>query len=71
MSPNKENNTASCDVVGCSLDVKRSISSSKIKNTLSSVTLSSSSRKAKLCKIHYKEFKKASKKDRKLEMLGR
>ena len=71
MSSNNEKNSSSCDVAGCSLEVKRSISSAKIKSTISSIDLSSSSRKAKLCKIHYKEFKKASKKDRKLETLGR
>ena len=70
MSTNTEKSKPSCDVVGCSSDVKRSISSSKVKSTLS-IDLSSSSRKAKHCKTHYKEFKKASKKDRKLEMLGR
>ena len=71
MPSNNEKNSVVCDVVGCSLEVKRSISSAKIKTALSSIELSSSGRKAKLCKTHYKEFKKASKRDRKLEMLGR
>jgi hypothetical protein len=53
-----------CSVTGCSNDAVRSIPTAKVKNAGLKVN---ETRKAYLCKQHYKEFKKETKKDRALE----
>lgn len=58
-----------CDVEGCKADAERSISGRKVEK--SGMALSSDpSKSAHLCKEHYKEFKKRTKKDRTFERLG-
>ncbi|MDR2865835.1 MAG: hypothetical protein LBV13_00290 [Methanomassiliicoccaceae archaeon] len=58
-----------CDVSGCSKETERSISVKQVKG--SNLTLKPECvRSAHLCKDHYREFKKETKKDRKLEHLG-
>ncbi len=54
-----------CTVVGCSRDADRSISVDKAKSA--GLNVSSGEKRAYLCKEHYKEFKKKSKKDKTLE----
>ncbi|MBD3207575.1 hypothetical protein GF319_14685 [Candidatus Bathyarchaeota archaeon] len=52
-----------CNVIGCKDDAVRSINISKaIKSGLNV-----SGKKAYLCKEHYKEYKKGSKKERRVE----
>jgi len=51
-------------VIGCDKEAIRSISSEKVSSTGLNV---SSSRRAYLCKDHYKEYKKRIKKDKMLE----
>jgi len=53
-----------CSVIGCDKEAIRSISSEKVSSTGLNV---SSSRRAYLCKDHYKEYKKRIKKDKMLE----
>lgn len=53
-----------CSVTGCSNDAIRSLQTDKVKNAGLKV---SESRRTYLCKEHYKEFKKETKKDRALE----
>jgi hypothetical protein len=53
-----------CSVSGCGKDAIRSISTEKASAAGLKV---SGTKKAYLCKDHYKEFKKGSKKDKKLE----
>lgn len=53
-----------CSVSGCEKDAVRSISAGKV--TAAGLKIESE-RRAYLCKDHYKEFKKATKKDRTLE----
>ena len=61
--------THACDVSGCSKEAERSISLKQVK--ASKLTLKPEcNRSAHLCKDHYREFKKETKKDRKLEQLG-
>jgi hypothetical protein len=50
-----------CSVTGCSNDAVRSLQTDKVKNAGLKV---SEARKTYLCKEHYKEFKKETKKDR-------
>ena len=56
---------AKCNVVGCSDDGVRSLTTLKVEGT--GLSLSSSSKKTVLCKEHYKEWKKATKQDRDVE----
>jgi len=53
-----------CTVTGCSNDAIRSLPIDKVKTTGLKV---GDVRRAYLCKEHYKEFKKETKKDRTLE----
>ena len=61
--------TDKCDVSGCSKDAERSISVKQVKGSKLSLR-PECTRSAHLCKEHYREFKKETKKDRKLEQLG-
>jgi len=54
-----------CSVSGCSKDAVRSISSAKVKSA--GLNISSNERRAYLCKEHYKEYKKKTKKEKKVE----
>lgn len=58
-----------CDVVDCENKVKRSLSTKKVSKALPDLKLKSDSSNAHLCKEHYREYKKTTKKDRKLETL--
>jgi hypothetical protein len=53
-----------CSVTGCSNDAVRSLQTDRVKNAGLKV---GEARKTYLCKEHYKEFKKETKKDRTLE----
>jgi len=58
---------AKCSVKGCKEDAVRSLDVGKVKSAGLDVD---AARRAYLCKEHYKEFKKAIKKDRTIERLG-
>ena len=58
-----------CDVDGCENKVKRSLSTKKVKKALPDLKFKGESSNVHLCKDHYRDFKKATKKDRKLETL--
>jgi hypothetical protein len=53
-----------CSVTGCSKEAKRSLSADKVKFAGLNV---GSEKRAYLCESHYKEFKKKTKKERKIE----
>jgi hypothetical protein len=53
-----------CNVSGCGLEAVRSLSAEKVRATGLRV---GSERRAYLCKTHYKEYKKKTKKDKQLE----
>ena len=55
-----------CNVSGCGKEAVRSLSAGKVKAAGLKVT---DEKHAYLCKEHYKEYKKKTKKDKKLEML--
>ena len=55
---------AKCSVSGCGKEAVRSISAEKVKAAGLKV---GSEKRAYLCKDHYKEFKKKTKKDKQLE----
>jgi hypothetical protein len=52
-----------CSVEGCSEEAIRSVNVAKVKNA----GLKVNGRRAYLCKEHYKDYKKGSKKDRQIE----
>ncbi len=52
-----------CSVAGCDDDAVRSVNGPKVK----AAGLNVDGKRAYLCKEHYKEFKKGSKKDRQIE----
>jgi hypothetical protein len=54
-----------CSVSGCNLQAARSISNVKVKNA--GLNISNRERRAYLCKQHYKEYKKKTKKDKIIE----
>ncbi len=57
-----------CDVSGCSGESVKTVSGQKARDA--GLSVPSDVRKAHLCKKHYKEYKKATKKDRELERMG-
>lgn len=54
-----------CSVSGCSKEAKRSLSAEKVR--LAGLSVGSGERRAYLCENHYKEYKKRTKKERKIE----
>ena len=56
---------AKCNVSGCDNDGLRSLNTKKIEGA--GLRVSVNSKKAALCKDHYKEWKKETKNDRSLE----
>ncbi|MBN1678350.1 MAG: hypothetical protein JW880_07415 [Candidatus Thermoplasmatota archaeon] len=58
-----------CDVEGCGAEAVRSVSGKRAEKAGLSLA-SDPSKNAHLCRNHYREFKKKTKKDRTLERLG-
>jgi hypothetical protein len=58
-----------CSVSGCGKDAERSISGEAAREA--GLDVPEDLRRAHLCKDHYKQFKKATRDERKLESLGR
>ena len=54
-----------CSVSSCSREAARSISADKVK--AAGLSVGSSENRAYICKEHYKEYKKKTKKDKTLE----
>jgi hypothetical protein len=59
-----------CDVESCGEPSERSLSRKKVKDAME-WSLNGEDKNAHLCKKHYKEFKKATKEERKIESLRR
>jgi hypothetical protein len=60
-----------CSVKGCQEPVKRSMSAKAVKKALSDMLFKvKDPKKVRLCKEHYKEYKKATKEERKLERMS-
>lgn len=60
---------AVCDVAGCDEEAERSIAAKKVIDAGLSLK-DKNLKKAQLCKNHYRDFKKATKKDRELDKLN-
>ncbi|MCQ5375296.1 MAG: hypothetical protein NO474_01675 [Methanomassiliicoccales archaeon] len=63
------NESKICGVEGCTKSGERSVSSKQAEKA--GFSLKAEGRRVHLCKDHYKQFKKATKRDRELELLGR
>jgi hypothetical protein len=60
-----------CGISDCKEKGLKSLSSKKVKQALSDLSFKSGTQKrVHLCKKHYKEFKKKTKKERELDRLG-
>ena len=60
-----------CSVKGCQGPVKRSMSAKGVVKALPDLQWKTKDpRKVRLCKEHYKDYKKATKEERKLERMG-
>ncbi len=59
-----------CDVAGCAEAAERSLSRKKVKDAMD-WSLKGEDKRTKLCKTHYRDFKKATKEERKIESLRR
>ncbi len=66
--PPKAKEVKKCDVVGCEAEAERSVSPKKVGSILKLNEIGRG--RAHLCKTHYREFKKATKKDRQLDRVG-
>jgi len=60
----------SCGVSGCGQEAVRSVALAKAKDALAGLILSAQLRRVHLCKDHYREFRKKTRKDREFDRLG-
>jgi len=58
-----------CDVEGCKADAERSVSGKKVEKSGLSLSIDPS-KSAHLCRQHYRELKRKTKKDRTFERMG-
>ncbi len=58
-----------CDVKGCASEAERSISGGAAKEA--ELKVDEGMKRVHLCKEHYREYKRVSRKERELESLGR
>ena len=68
--PRKVVTVPKCAVIGCDEEGVRSIPKKKLADIFGKGNVTVSGQRAKVCKEHYKEFKKETKDDRKMERLG-
>ena len=59
-----------CQVSGCSAEAERSMPRKKVKEALDK-GLKGEGKRVQICKPHYREYKKATKDERKMEALRR
>lgn len=60
-----------CSVVDCDGATKRSLSGKSVRKALSEIKFKAETRHLALCREHYRDYKKSTKEERKLESLGR
>mgnify|MGYP007042364547 CR=1 FL=1 len=56
---------AKCSIEGCGQDATKSLSAEKVSSV--GLAISSGSRRAYLCRTHFKEYKKKTRQERKVE----
>ncbi|MFW3146812.1 MAG: hypothetical protein ACMUIE_08390 [Thermoplasmatota archaeon] len=68
MASRKEEKVNTCQVAKCSSPSERSVSAKKVKD--SGLDVDTERGKVHLCKEHYRDFKKKTKDQRKLDRMG-
>ena len=67
----REGGAEKCGVTDCNEQGHKSLSTKKVKSALPNLSLREGSvKRIHLCKKHYKEFKKKTKKEREMDRLG-
>lgn len=56
-----------CQVSGCGKDAERSLPADKVRGALKDLKFETDGRRISLCKEHYKQYKKETRDERKLE----
>ncbi len=59
-----------CEIKNCSKKSYRSLPTEKVDGALSDETITSDQRRTHICKKHYREYKKATRRSRELEQMG-
>lgn len=70
MSPRRRKEAESCAISGCKEEAVRSIPAGKLKGALPDASFERERGRVRICKKHYKKYKKATKEDREIERLG-
>lgn len=70
MSPRREKEAETCEIIGCDEEAVRSIPSGKVKSALPDESIEKERGRMRICKKHYREYKKATKEDRELQRLS-
>ncbi|MCJ2563838.1 MAG: hypothetical protein LN417_07090 [Candidatus Thermoplasmatota archaeon] len=70
MSPRREKEAETCEISGCDEEAVRSIPSGKLKSALPDMSIDKERGRMRICKKHYREYKKATKEDRELHRLS-
>ncbi|MCK4455844.1 MAG: hypothetical protein KAU99_05800 [Thermoplasmata archaeon] len=70
MSPRREKEAETCEIIGCGEEAVRSIPSTKLKGALPDASIEKERGRVRICKKHYREYKKATKEDRELQRLS-
>ncbi len=68
MARKRDEGEQECDVIGCKKTAERSVASKKFSAAVPDAKIPDS-RRVRVCKDHYKKFRKKTKADRKLERL--
>lgn len=68
MARKRDEGEQECDVIGCTKTAERSVAGKKFSAAVSDAKVPDS-RRVRVCKDHYRKFRKKTKADRKLERL--
>lgn len=70
MSPRRRKEAETCSISGCGEEAARSVPANKLKGALSNVSIERDRGRVRICKKHYRKYKKATKEDRDLQRLS-
>jgi hypothetical protein len=70
MSPRQEKEAETCSITGCGEEAARSVPANKLKSALPDVSIERDRGRVRICKRHYRKYKKATKEDRELHRLS-
>jgi hypothetical protein len=70
MSPRREQEAETCSITGCGEEAARSVPANKVKGALPDVSIERERGRVRICKKHYRQYKKATKDDREFQRLS-